>query len=296
MSAFAKLCDDVLLSCINIAGTHDSATAYVDFENQAKCQKATVSQQLEMGIRLLDIRLALKGGRYFLVHSLANCYEDAEKKCLLYFDKVFSECKTFLKENPEETIVMSIKQDRGIQNKSFFEGFYRQFIKNDDDIWCLGNEFPRLKDCRGKIVLVRRCKVKKKFLLSHECGLDFSHWPDQDRKITSPCSVFLDKSGTFAKVQDRYKLSPEKKWYECARPFLDSCITDSKTAAIHFLSTSSRGVNPFKASEYINPLFSEYEMPCDRAVGWIFMDFPDEKLCSKITESNLRIKERDDVK
>lgn len=295
MTELTKLPDEVFLSRINIAGTHDSATAYVDFESQARCQSMDVLQQLNMGVRLLDIRLSVKAGRYFLVHSLANCYEDKGKTKLLYFDKVLEICREFLLENPGETVLMSIKQDRGLQRKSFFEGFYSAFIKGNENIWYLENEIPRLKDCRGKIVLIRRCKLKRKFLSQHKCGLDFSYWKDQKRKKYTPKKVILNHSFT-ATVQDRYRLAPKEKWYKCAKPFLDSCITDIGNSAVHFLSTSSKGTNPLQAAEYINPLFGEYTLPSDRAVGWILMDFPDEELCRKINGSNYNIYERDDIK
>lgn len=292
----SKLSDDIFLSMINIAGTHDSATAYVDFENQARCQRDTIESQLYLGVRLLDIRLALKKGRFFLVHSLANCYEDESKTKLLYFDEVLNICQQFLKENPTETILMSVKQDRGFQSKVFFQKFYLDYIKNKEKIWYLENEIPRLKDCRGKIVLLRRCKLSKSFLADYKCGLDFSCWKDQKKtRDKNPCKVILNDS-SFAIVQDRYKLPPKEKWHSCAEKSLDCCRVSENIAAIHFLSTSSKGVTPFKASQYINELFMRYELPKDRAVGWIFTDFPDEALNRKIMLSNLKIYERDDIK
>ena len=53
----SRLNDDVYLSTVNLAGTHDSATAFVAMEKMCRCQKLTVSQQLSAGIRLFDIRL-----------------------------------------------------------------------------------------------------------------------------------------------------------------------------------------------------------------------------------------------
>ena len=74
------LCDDNYLSELNIAGTHDSATAFVAMENAARCQDKTIAEQLDMGVRLLDIRLSKKGDEFYLVHSLADCYSDKEKQ------------------------------------------------------------------------------------------------------------------------------------------------------------------------------------------------------------------------
>ena len=67
MNVLSYLSDEVYLSELNIAGTHDSATAWVAMENVARCQEKTISEQLMMGIRLLDIRLTKKGDEFYLV-------------------------------------------------------------------------------------------------------------------------------------------------------------------------------------------------------------------------------------
>ena len=84
----SALSGGILLSEVNLAGTHDSATAYCAFEKIAKCQNWTFSEQLSNGIRLLDIRLCKKGRRFYLVHGLADCYTDQSKKEKLQFDEV----------------------------------------------------------------------------------------------------------------------------------------------------------------------------------------------------------------
>ena len=76
MNTFKKLNDSIYLSEINIVGTHDSCTAFVSLENMARCQSLTVKEQLDIGIRLFDIRLNKKKGEFYLIHSLADCYSD----------------------------------------------------------------------------------------------------------------------------------------------------------------------------------------------------------------------------
>lgn len=289
MEVFSRFCDDILLSEINLVGTHDSATAFVSCENLARCQDKTIPEQLSMGVRILDIRLWKKGKNFYLVHSIANCYTDSAKKERLAFDDILFLCKKFLSENPGEILILSIKQDRGIQNKKFFEHFYNKYIKGDEKSWYLENEIPTLGSCRGKLVLMRRCKIKKNFRKRFSCGLDFSYWKDQKKdRGKGALKVALSKTQC-AFVQDRYALEKTEKWFSSAKPFLDSCKTDKNTIAVHFLSTSIRKETLVPVAEFINGKFMEYEMPKERALGWIFVDFPTGELCDKIINSNFVI-------
>lgn len=282
----SRLNDDVYLSTVNLAGTHDSATAFVAMEKMCRCQKLTVSQQLSAGIRLFDIRLYRKGGEFYLCHAIADCFEDEEKTKKLTFDTLLDLFYSFLRDNPRETLVLSIKQDRGIQNKGFFTAFYEKYIAGNESKWYLENRNPHLSECRGKIVLMRRCRRRRKFRSSENCGLDFSVWEDQDsKKKFHPEKLILCK-GLTAVIQDRYGLSYEDKWEKCARPFLDSCRTSETEFAVHFISTAYRekGADLRKGADILNGRFMQY--PLKKGSGWMFVDFADEKIISKIMNSN----------
>lgn len=295
MDTFKNLDDNIYLSEVNVAGTHDSCTAFVSMENMARCQSLTVKQQLERGIRLFDIRLNKSGDEFYLIHSLADCFADESKKEKLTFSAVLDEFRQFLKENPEETVIVSVKQDRGIMSKKFFPAFYEKYIRGNEGEWWLKNENPTLSVLRGKMVLMRRCKVRRKFVRSTDAGLDFSVWKDQaGKRKTHPEAVVLsaqEKDALIAKVQDRYTLSPDVKWCGCAKPFLDRCITDSSNFALHFISTSYRkkGDTLVETARVMNEYFGKYEMKTDKAQGWFFLDFPTKELCEKIIKSNLEI-------
>ncbi len=282
----SRLNDDVYLSTVNLAGTHDSATAYVAMEKMCRCQKLTVREQLSAGIRLFDIRLYKKGGEFYLCHAIADCFEDEEKTKKLSFDTLIEMFYTFLRDNPRETLVLSIKQDRGIQNKGFFTAFYEKYIVGNECKWYLENRNPHLSECRGKIVMMRRCKRRKSFLKRESCGLDFSFWKDQDSKKKFNPLPLRRTVGYTAVIQDRYGLSYENKWEKCAKPFLDSCRTSETEFAVHFISTAFRekGADLERGAQEINDKFMEY--PLRKHSGWIFVDFADEKIISKIMNSN----------
>ena len=284
MNILSGISDAVYLSELNIAGTHDSATAYVSMENMARCQNKTVAEQLRMGVRLLDIRLTAKGGEFYLIHSLADCYSDEAKTKRMTFGEVLSCCKDFLKENPKETIIVSIKQDRGIMNRWFFPPFYDKYIKGDEDSWYLKNNIPTLGECRGKLVLMRRCRVWKSFYETSYGGMNFSFWKDQKSRNPKAYPVKLNKE-IKAIVQDRYCLTPESKWI-CSEKYMNSALTDKNNLALHYISTSARtDGNLVGTAEYINKKFMGYHLK--KATGWIFCDFPTTELIEKIMTSNI---------
>ncbi len=293
MNVLSKLSDGVYISELNIAGTHDSATAFVAMENSAQCQDKTITQQLNMGVRLLDIRLSRKGGEFYLVHAFADCYSDKEKTLRLTFSEVLSDCKSFLRDNPDETLIVSVKQDRGIMSKGFFPRFYDKYIKGDESLWCLENSVPTLGECRGKIVLMRRCKVKKSYEKKVSCGLDFSYWKDQNRKKMKAEKVILSLEKDIlvsATVQDRYSLEPKTKW-QCAKAYLDTASVSPTHIAVHFISTSAKTDGSLSGTaEQINAEFMKYDLK--KKTGWIICDFPTEKQIEKIMMSNIEKSEK----
>lgn len=285
----SALADDLYLSQINLAGTHDSATAFCTLRKIARCQNTAIAEQLRIGVRLLDIRLHLSHRRFFLVHSHADCFTDDARKTRLCFDDVFSACLSFLEQHPRETLVMSVKCDRGRESTTFFRAFYEVFIRPNPSRWYLENRVPTLGACRGKIVLLRRCPRASDFESKETCGLDFSDWEDQGaRKHTEPVHMRMSEK-LCAEVQDRYHLPPDIKWARCAKPFLDICAPAENRICLHFLSTCGGHGVPAQNAGAVNAQFAAYALHDNRAQGWFFLDFIDRSLCDKIMRSNLQI-------
>lgn len=278
---FSALPDEFYLSEVNIPGTHDSCTAFCSLENMSRCHSLTVKEQLDLGIRLFDIRLNKSGREFYLVHALADCFTDSGKKTKLAFDSVLEDFGAFLKENPDETLIVSVKQDRGIINRWFFPAFYERYIQKNEGKWYLENANPTLKDCRGKMVLMRRCRVFPWWKRAKKCGLDFSYWKDQGSKRKEKIYTVKQNKELKAIVQDRYGLAPERKWTKCEKPFLDTCKCDKNNISVHFISTAYRYKNEslVKTAEEMNTLFKAYELKEKK--GWFFFDFPDEEIVTK---------------
>ncbi len=281
--------NDLYISNINLAGSHDSATAFVDFKSLAKCQNLTIKEQLDIGIRLLDVRLCFEKGKFPLIHSVANCYIDCNNKNRLYFEDVFNDCLRFLKLNPFETIVMSVKMDRGFRKSHFANMFYDAFIKGKERFWYLDDKIPTLKEVRGKVILMRRFEkpydIKNKKYVDR-CGLDFSVWENQKTKKAVPPFKTLIGKGCFATVQDCYNLTDKLKWNNAIKPFLDKCKTTNNGICFHCLNTSGGSGVPVKNAKYINEKFLKYKLNDKYTQGWFLIDFSTETLVDKIIESN----------
>lgn len=280
-AVFSALPDEIYLSEVNVPGTHDSCTAFCTMENMCRCQSLTVKEQLNLGIRLFDIRLYKSGKDFYLCHSLADCFTDSNKKTKLKFDDVLSDFREFLNDNPEETLIVSVKQDRGIMNRWFFPAFFERYIVGNEKEWYLKNENPTLKECRGKMVMMRRCKIFPWWGKDKACGLDFSHWKDQGSKHKEKIYPVIINKKQRAVVQDRYGLAPQRKWEKCEKPFLHNCKCDENNIAVHFISTAYRYKNEslVRSAEEMNSFFKSYELTEKK--GWFLFDFPDEEIIEK---------------
>ncbi len=282
----SALSETTPISQINIPGTHNSATRFVSASWITKCQHTDIPCQLNMGVRLLDIRMELKNGIFVLVHSVIDC----RKKRFLFSEKitftdVMNDCLAFLNENPRETILVSIKEDDGRNGDVFYERFHTQFIAPHKDRWFLENRFPTLGECRGKLVLLRRCGLGN-MQTDESQGLDFSHWPDQgNRESSEPKICDMHNGLTKAIIQDRYAHFQKQKWNDCIIPAMENAKPDANTAYLHATSTAG-GLLPFMSSRYINRRLLPYLKENKKVHGWFMADFITPQICEAIIKQN----------
>ena len=59
---------------LNIPGTHDCVTQFVQFSHISKCQNMNIYEQLYLGVRALDIRVESRGNRLKMVHGVAKAF------------------------------------------------------------------------------------------------------------------------------------------------------------------------------------------------------------------------------
>ncbi|KAK7208579.1 PLC-like phosphodiesterase [Myxozyma melibiosi] len=192
--------DKVSVSALSIPGTHNSCAHYVSLPS-VRCQNAPLVQQLDRGIRFLDIRLSrpflqfcsLGQSRHELVvvHSaFPVCAYRA-----VTFSKVLGRVYAFLDANPSETVIMSLKHE-GPFSKGRVELadiLWSGYIKGHEHRWFLEPRMPSLGEARGKIILFRRFECRDEQV--SRFGFPATAW-----KYNTPGEDVTD--GTVLSVQD----------------------------------------------------------------------------------------------
>lgn len=300
--------DDTPVTALSIPGTHNSGCTEGP-AGFAETQDLDLSDQLDAGIRFLDIRLALCEDDLFVHHDV------------VYMDKSYTDvlviCSNFLKRYPSETILMSIKEesrvdsglgrfapsevigklsrgdttsrDRNVSFEDTFKERTREHIENTPLFYNFATHPPgevpltsgprftsetTLGDVRGKIILLRR------FEGGPDVGFDLTYWPENQtfRSATFPMYV----------VHDRYQGIKEEDKYKLVIAHLEEAKSgDLKDLYITFSSAVDVKARGF--AEMINPRLNDYlaESPKGR-VGIIAMDYFEDprELVSNVIKMN----------
>lgn len=169
MDWMGSLADATKISALTIPGTHDSCT--YNASSISKCQNLTLKQQLEAGIRFIDIRCRQFNDTFELHHGAEYLH--------LNFSDVLTACQDFLATHPRECIIMSVKEEHDAAgNKKTFEQVFVDYVQGNPDLWHLGNTIPQFSDgIRGKIVLLRRFYIAPGSDASQR-GIDITAWLD----------------------------------------------------------------------------------------------------------------------
>ncbi len=281
--------DSCELFSLNLVGTHDCVTQYVQLSHFARCQDRSIYDQLCLGIRALDIRVSSKGSRLVMVHGITKAFNKPN-----HFSKqmdmsdVLADCFRFLEENKSEAIIFQFKNDSGAEQEKCFDNLKSTYINCSEDKWFLENRSPILGEARGKIVLVRRCKAANRPEYDDtNIGIDFSKWVEQDTAVPDPLTLRTSGKNemTFI-IQDRYKYKPVPRWNDCIMPFLNSMTDFNGTYVINYFSTAGGLKGPYNNAKYINRKFLSYPLEKSRYYGIIYVDFPSRELVEKIIETN----------
>jgi hypothetical protein len=199
------LSDETLLCDINLPGTHDSGAINAwAVRTPYACQDRTITQQLDGGIRVLDIRLKAKqkkqkddGYEIVICHGWLGLLFDLNE--YESFASVLKECNDFLATHQSEAVVMILKFDDGWPKIEKTDSDEVKDERTKERLKILGDldsilevypdlylkskapEAPKhargqkdlatLKEARGKIVLFQRINGDLRF------GTPIS-WPD----------------------------------------------------------------------------------------------------------------------
>ena len=279
-----RLDDGLLLSDINIPGTHDSATQYVQLAWFSKCQFKDIGGQLEAGYRYLDIRLGADGERLKLMHGFTSCKSSALGGSL-YLDEVLAQCYAFLDEHPSEAVIFAVKQEHGDETVTAFQTLLNAYISDAPERWLLTDTIPTLGEARGKLVLMRRCEDEAG--LGAAAGIPLL-WPNQNGHEDLSLSTAMTDNGSYRLwVQDRYEYDAVDKWAAFTAGMAQNGAQPGDIA-LHFLSTKGTAAygHPFSFARALNPQLLGYEAPEGGRFGWVVVDFASAKLAEHIYQSN----------
>ncbi|KAI1197952.1 phosphatidylinositol-specific phospholipase C [Nemania serpens] len=263
--------DEYPLTALSLPGTHNSPTCHVALPS-VRCQAVGVREQLENGVRFLDVRVNVSQDdtEMTLVHSAFPISLTGNK----YFKELVEVVYAFLDANPSETIIMSVKREgtgRGTDqklSKLLKERFY------SEKRWYTEPRIPRLGEVRGRIILLRRHVNDES--LSGEWGgrgwaLDGSVWPDncEDGRVGSGIARVQDFYEVDQSTNIQKKIELARKHLEraaegvCRLPGHEGYREDAPVAPffINFLSASNffnANCWPEKIAAKANPAIIEY--------------------------------------
>ncbi|WP_328621081.1 phosphatidylinositol-specific phospholipase C [Streptomyces sp. NBC_00354] len=142
----AGLGDATALQRMTIPGTHDSGATKGGL--YVACQNISIAQQLDSGIRFLDVRCRVTGGSFAIHH--AAFFQD------LMFGDVLVACANFLAAHPSETVLMRLKQEYSEDSDATFRAVFDNYLDHRGwrPLFRIADTLPALGQARGKVVLL----------------------------------------------------------------------------------------------------------------------------------------------
>ena len=303
--------DNTKLTEITMPGTHDSCAR--KFKNDwmvssvSKCQGLNITEQLNAGVRFLDVRCEVDASTYSVktVHGSTDCWDDND---YLYLDYVFQMLYTWLDAHPSETVLVSIKEDDGNNGVPSFTNAIYEYIHgygqgkyfygsdyNYNDYWYLGKSVPTLGAVRGKCVLFNR--------FDQYIGSEGSQGVVVDENESGQKIKYNDMEGDFAEpyyqniysnntgigtahIQDYYKWNTQQKI--TATQYMLNLGHWRGEYYINYSSTVSDSTipNPENLAGKINPSYYTYTYTRNKPSGIYCMDFATADLCRNIILNN----------
>jgi 1-phosphatidylinositol phosphodiesterase len=247
-----KLPDNIPLGALSIPGTHNAPTCH-NAPPSVRCQAVSPYEQLKNGVRFFDLRVQVpepydpKSDKLVLVHAVFPISLTGNK----YFRDLYDDILKFLKENPSETLIVSLKREgSGKGTDQQLSRILKDHYTNPQT-WFTEPRVPKIGEVRGRIVLLRRFVLDdplKKEWNGKGWGIDGHVWADNTPNAMCP-------SGDIC-VQDFYEVM-EKPSIEKKITYIRDHVERSGTTKfnIHHEETSGKHplyVNFLSASNFWN--------------------------------------------
>ncbi|NNE98364.1 MAG: phosphatidylinositol-specific phospholipase C domain-containing protein [Pyrinomonadaceae bacterium] len=269
--------DNTLVENISIPGTHDSAATYSPTPFEASwtiAQSWTVKEQLDAGIRYLDIRVRRTGTSFAIHHGPVF-----QRKM---FGDVLNQVSAFLRANPTETVVMRLKDEHTAQDgSSSFEEIYKSYASRYGGlIYSPTNAHPKLGEVRGKIFLLCNDKCNSNGTMFSQATLQDKYEVASDRELREKIRLI---NQNFAKAS-----RSTNGWYLNHLSATGLNANELGSAGAFFgkkLFTISQIAK--STNRYFNQELKRYENVNRKLkAGVIIADFPGEDLIYRIIKTN----------
>ncbi|KAL8420112.1 hypothetical protein RB594_003043 [Gaeumannomyces avenae] len=270
-----ELRDEFPLSMLSIPGTHNSPTCYKALPS-VRCQAVGVREQLDNGVRYLDVRVSCSpdSDDLTLVHAAFPVSLTGSK----YLHDLLAECYAFLDENPREALIMSLKREgtgKGTDGDMSRHLSDRYCGRDDARRWFTDSRIPTLGEVRGRIVLLRRFWIDDS-LKGHNDGrgfaMDGEHWPDNCDDGTVGSGLIrvqdfyeMDQSTNIDKKTELARAQLERASEQCGHylgmPDAPEQLPGPNPLFVNFLTASnffSASCWPEKIAAKVNPAIIEY--------------------------------------
>ncbi|MFE4451873.1 phosphatidylinositol-specific phospholipase C [Streptomyces sp. NPDC056796] len=138
--------DATPLRNLTIPGSHDSGARFGG--PWTECQNTTIAEQLNSGIRFLDVRCRITGDSFAIHHGAS--YQN------MMFGDVLIACRDFLRQRPSETVLMRVKQEYSEESDAAFRRIFDDYLDGRGwrSLFHLGSTLPDLGGARGGVVLL----------------------------------------------------------------------------------------------------------------------------------------------
>ncbi|WP_030300871.1 phosphatidylinositol-specific phospholipase C [Streptomyces katrae] len=240
----AGLGDSTALQRMTIPGTHDSGATKGGL--YVACQNISIAQQLDSGIRFLDVRCRVTGGSFAIHH--AAFFQD------LMFGDVLAACANFLAAHPSETLLMRLKQEYSADSDATFRAVFDDYLDHRGwrPLFRIADSLPTLGEARGKVVL-----------LADNGGLPGLRYGD----------------GNVFDIQDDYNTEPFAKRGRIENHFRKAVQQPGKLF-VNYVSTAAY-MPPRWNSDRLNPQVHAFvdggELAGRTGLGIVPMDFPNTR-------------------
>jgi len=282
----AGLSGNESLADLTLPGTHDSHCTSANILNWsivvapfAATQAMDIPHQLLAGVRFVDLRcgydetgnIQMRHGTIPLKGALQDCVTNIA---------------SFLSTNRSETVIASIKWDQsGVNEPDTFGPAVGKVIQTIGS-WYTGTSVPTVRECRGKIVLLRRYQGTT--------GLTVESW-----RFNNP--RFASNNGRIV-VQDQCDFSHAPDRSQCfitkcgsVRALLDEARNNKGSLFINYCSSSSMPwplITPSQFASLVNDDLGKYVVSVEgqksRAIklGIVVLDFPDVSITQRLLLTN----------